>query len=547
MINPLDGGSYTLGKTDYDDPAVTISAVGSWDDDEGISGDTPSGWLELPLIAKVRYPSDTNGYNVPFSSRQSSYPLVLVMHGRHGSLPSNHEGYTDLISNLATHGIIAVSINANPLADIDGRQDTYANVILSHITHLLTKNLVSDMFRGKIDFTRIALVGHSRGGEGVVKAGIFVNEVWGQFGFQVKAIVSLAPTDFSGTSPDPLVIRNSKFLCMYGTNDGDVYAGRHSSSSFLGSGFRIYDRAEVEKSMIFIEGATHNRFNTEWGTEGLVDISSPKILSDVQHRLLLRGYVTAFMQTHLLDMSEQHEFFTKSLALPGLNTIKSHFQYQPDLRTIIDNFEGNIDIGQNTLGGSVDATDVQIDENELGELDVHSPHQTRGLILEWNGNTGNYHTVIPTGLDQNIADFKYLSFRISRTVENNVQPINSQKYDFSVKLHTDVGDSRSLRVCNYGGIPESYKPEWADWFTNNYPDSEDNLKTAALKTIRIPLQSFYPQNPFLFLWRFLRFVFNLFGFTKDPPKDPTKILGISFKFDQSTPGAVLIDDIELTE
>ncbi|MCK9593113.1 MAG: hypothetical protein M0Q91_13995 [Methanoregula sp.] len=525
--DPSMPGSFAVGQTSFDGGAVDIDAIGVWSPyGPDPLGATPSGTLSLPRIAEVRYPADVNGVDVPVSLAETNYPVVVVMHGMHTTADPSYLGYNYLLDHLASHGFIAVSIDCNVINAIVGMQDTRGHAILKHLELLQDKNTVPGLFQNKIDMSRIGIMGHSRGGDGVVQAEIF-NQSLGA-GWNIKAIVALAPTDFSGTSLTPLNLATSKFLCIYGSNDGDVWGGSNPSTAYTGTGFRFYDRATIEKAMVFIYGATHNRFNTQWGTEWKVDASSPKVLSEDQHHFLLNGYMTAFMQAHLQDRTEQLDYFNGELRIPQVASVDVHTQYRPSSQCLtLDNFESVPALNQNSLGGIVTYTnlDGQPQEDPLGVIDPNSPHQTRGIRIKWNVSSATYQSEIPpVGSERNISGFNFMSLRISQKVGSPANPVD-QLQDLSVRLTTaNGGNSRAVRVGYFGTIPFPYKPEY---ITSKDSDEGPNTK-AALKTIRIPLHA----------W-------TIKALTA-PIVDLTNIESIAFEFNSKPMGEVEIDDIEFT-
>ncbi len=526
----LPGTQFKAGKTTYDEPAVTIPAVGVWCDWEPdcIWGDTPDQELSLPLRAEVRYPADEVGNDVSVSEIYEKYPLIVVMHGMHTSADPSYEGYTYLLDHLATHGYIAVSIDCNVINDINGNQDTRGYAMLEHLLLLQSMNDNPGLFEGKIDMDKILIMGHSRGGDGVVQAEIY-NQTLG-YGFNILGVVALAPTDFSGTSPNPLILTTSKFLCIYGSNDGDVRGKEGPATQYTGTGFRFYDRATVEKAMVFIYGATHNRFNTEWDIEWRVDTSSPKVLSRGIHELLLCGYMTAFAQYCLHDLTEQIDYFTGELKIPQVAEVEVHSQYRPitSMRHTVDHFEIYPELDKNSLGGDVTYNNLAgtPEENLLGALNINSPHQTRGLKLKWNNTTATYQTKIPLPEEQrNISEYKFMSFRVTQTVDPDANP-QDQPQDFYVRLSTaNGGNSRAVRVGYFQTIPYPYKPEFVasvDW-------EEGHCTKSAMKTVRIPLHAWTIKS------------------LSAPKVDLANVESITFEFLWTLKGEILIDEIEFTK
>jgi len=537
----IPGTLFAVGQTTFNEPAVTIPATGVWypiawdtwdGNQDGIIGNTLSGTLDLPLIAEVRYPADTNGENVDVSAVQSNYPVVVIMHGQHITADPSYQGYTYLLDHLASHGFIAVSIDCNEINAISGMQDTRGHAMLEHLALLQAKDTNPGLFQGKIDMTKIGVMGHSRGGDGVVQAEIY-NQALG-LGWNINAIVALAPTDFSGTSPSPLNLSTSKFLCIYGANDGDVWGGSNPSTQYTSTGFRFYDRATVEKSMVFIYGATHNRFNTEWGTESKVDTSSPKILSMTQHENLLKGYMTAFMQVHLLGRTEQNDYFTGELRIPSVSTVEVHAQYRPPSNLTLDDFETEPALDTSSLAGNASLTgnityanlDGPPEEDVMGTIDPHSPHQTRGLRLKWNALTATYQSEIPlVGTQRNVSARQFLSFRVTQKVAPSPNPVD-QVQDLRVRLTTaGGGNSRAIRPGYFASIPYPYKPEY---IASKDADEGPNTK-AAMKTVRIPLYAWTTK------------CLNI------PMVDLTNVESVTFEFSHNPAGELEFDDIEFTD
>jgi hypothetical protein len=351
--------------------------------------------------------------------------------------------------------------------------------------------------------------------------------------FAIKGVIPLAPTDFTGTGATPIVLSTSKLLVVYGGNDGDVWGGANPSASFAGTGFRFYDRATVEKAHVFIPHATHNRFNTLWGTEGKVDSSSPLVLDATTHHKLLVGYMTAFLEVHIEGKAEQNDYMKGEIKLPQAAGVEVHTQYRPDPaaappRRTLDDFETNPAPALSSLGGAV--TFANIDggapqEGTLGSLDAFSPQQTRGMRLKWSANTATYRSEIPlSGTQRNLSGFGFLSFRVTQVANSPANPANLPQ-DLYVMLTTaGGGPSRAVRAAFFRNIPYPYKPEYAtNWNGNEVPNTK-----SALTTVRIPLHAWTVKA------------------LSAPIVDLTNVESIGFDFMATNSGELEIDDIELT-
>ncbi|WP_328327777.1 hypothetical protein OHA70_01825 [Kribbella sp. NBC_00382] len=276
-------------------------------------GATDKYWLNAPLGPKLavdpgaagKYQVDTAEYNLGdeavylpglghkseiagkvYSPRGAigTRPLVIFLHGRHEScygdagdpeipwpcakgqkpVPS-YRGYDGPAEALAGHGYQVVSISSNAINGWDSRSfdqgaQARAELILDHL-HLWKKwatvgsGPFGRKFVGRIDFTNIGLMGHSRGGEGVARAAVLNADRGGKYG--IRAVLPLAPTDFARATVPGVAMSVILPYC-----DGDV-------SDLQGQKFYDDTRYSVTgdpaaRSTVLVMGANHNFFNTEW-------------------------------------------------------------------------------------------------------------------------------------------------------------------------------------------------------------------------------------------------------------------------------------------
>ncbi|MBZ5738663.1 hypothetical protein [Nocardioides mangrovi] len=203
-------------------------------------------------------------------------PLVLFLHGRHSvcydprdpddwggddwpckapyaEIPSQL-GYDYIQQVLASQGYATVSvrvngINAQDWRLDDGGADARAQIVEAHLDHW------ADLAAAhQVDLSRVVLVGHSRGGEGVDRASL---EIPLSAPYTIVGQVLIAPTDFAAqTAPYVPTVTLLPFC------DGDV-------SDLQGQQFTDNNRDLAAddtsfKSSVLVMGANHNFFNTEW-------------------------------------------------------------------------------------------------------------------------------------------------------------------------------------------------------------------------------------------------------------------------------------------
>jgi dienelactone hydrolase len=481
-----------IGQHSYNDGTVQVPST-----DAG-----PQPTDALPLTAVVRYPAQVSGIDAPLAA--GAFPLVVVMHGNSG-MQTSYLGYNYLLDHLAGHGFIAVSI----YAPVGVMIETRARAILQHLSLMAQKNTAPGLFHNHVDLTRIGIAGHSRGGEAVVRASrINVSE---GLGWDLRAAVSIAPTDYHHHG-DPFV----PLLVVYGSNDGDVSGAWPDRTCF-----NIYDEAGKPRSFVFVYGATHDGFNTEWASSGfeysleIAPSDLPKLISQTDHENVAKGYVAGFFQLHLQGRAEQVEYFQGLLKPTLVASIAIHNSHQAPGGLLLDNFE-QLDAATNTLGGAVTTSALPSppDENQLHALDAHSPHVTAGGRLGWNSVAGKYVSTLPAA-QQDVSAFVALAFRVTQKYGSLQNPPN-QPQDFSVRLADLDGRSRAIRVSVFTDVPFPYERGHVA-----------RIKSA-LKTVRIPLASFTIAN------------------LGADNVDITRLHAVSFEFDARPTGEVEIDEIEFT-
>jgi hypothetical protein len=292
----------------------------------------------------VYYPAEDDGKDTPFNSRLAArgrVPIVVIAHGNHDPADPSYLGYDYFQSALAKMGMIAVSVDCNALngwasgvANIEDRAD----LIIDSIKFF--QGLDADpasRFFGKIDFARLGLMGHSRGGDAVVT----VPTVIALPGVGIRAVLALAPTNFrfwAGMS----TIRPQRyaFMTLLPAGDGDVVDN---------NGAQFYDQASPDpyKSQLYVHFTCHNLFNRQWTLDEGV---GPPRVSRADHERILTAYGCAFFRSRLLGHATQ--LFLEGTVKPGGGVLHQHVYLsfmRQEQRTIDAHEDGN-GIGLNALG-----------------------------------------------------------------------------------------------------------------------------------------------------------------------------------------------------
>ncbi len=500
---------------------------------------------------RIMYPAQSGSTTSPpaVSSTHPTYPVALFEHGRHhncddnGSAPGgvgsyeppgscavanripSHQGYDYIMSRLASHGIIAVSIDTAEIQHDQGtwNYDVRGRLILKWLDilrdwHLNGTDPWGGIFSGKLDLTKVALSGHSRGGEGVVAAE-HLNDTW-PTPHSIVAINAIAPTDQNSLAGISYVPDEAAYYLTLGARDGDVSSMQ---------GLRTYDRAypqgapnRDDKTLATIYGANHNYFNTIWtdatalgspnpwasavddGTHwGVVAAPGEYVMTAADQRQAALTTVAAFFRRYLqrhLDPSldAYKEIFTGRVKPAAVQNDKVYWTYQDKERLAVDDFEQrppNVD--ENSLcdpvtticGGTSYTGFSAIAEalltNWVGASDYTTPpalpsqdssfyHDTLGLKLSWTG-AGTYETNLPGGLD--VSAYTHLTFRAAKKVTGAVTA------GPGVNLFVDVEDGGGTRAA------------WVFRTDQLDPIPHPYLRTSAsnqalLTGVRIPLRKF---------------------------------------------------------
>ncbi|RCG25947.1 hypothetical protein DQ384_31080 [Sphaerisporangium album] len=162
----------------------------------------------------------------------------------------------------ARGGLVLDTLRMLKKADAGERvvyHDAFTNRDVS-LDQALTGDITPRDLVGRLDLGDVGIMGHSRGGEGVVAASTLNDAlpVWQQFG--IKAVLPLAPVDY-----DRISLPNVATATILPYCDGDVenLMGQHivddSRHSFGDN---------VLRSAVLVMGANHNYFNTIWTPGG---------------------------------------------------------------------------------------------------------------------------------------------------------------------------------------------------------------------------------------------------------------------------------------
>jgi len=250
---------------------------------------------------------------------EGPFPVILMSHGSHSNDDESKRfdtGFDYLVEALAAKGFIAISLDLSKpyiwkYGDNDDREKSI-HVALDHFDQLL-KAVNGEAvgypvdLSGKLDLTKIGLLGHSRGGETVLD----IASALEQRGYPTSAIMSIAPTFFFPDRTWP----KADVAILVPEYDGDVV----NLDGYLMLE-ALDNNTDGHHALVLLRRANHNYFNRNIERNDAQMMASEFPIENQ----LMREEQEAF----LVQMSS--EFFTDSLMGRNPKQIFGFKHAQPD-------------------------------------------------------------------------------------------------------------------------------------------------------------------------------------------------------------------------
>ncbi|HSM05038.1 MAG TPA: hypothetical protein VK858_10440 [Longimicrobiales bacterium] len=568
-------------RTDSVDASKLVDLGGSADERNDYWGFTPEGF---PINARVWHP-DGDG---PF-------PLVLVVHGNHDPEDYSDPGYDYLGELLASRGFILASVDMNFInGGIREENDGRGWLLLKHLQAWRGFNEEpGNPFEGRVDMTRISVMGHSRGGEAVGHAAAFNRldrypddaSLEFDFGFDIRSIVAIAPVDGQYLPTGRKVpVEDVSYLVFHGSHDGDV-------TSF--HGLRQWERVQFTnpgadrfKTAIYMYRANHGQWNSVWNNKDngprsgrILDLRY--LVPPEDQRRMAEIYITAFLETTLLGeerwkpLFRDHRVIGEWLPETMYVTRMQHASFRR-----LAGFEEDIDVTSGTGAGVTlqgDSLETWAEETlplrSRNRANTSASQENQAVRLGWNnriagpdttrfGPPARYAVQLPPGLARAWAlgagHSVTLALAATTSTPGPREDPDSPDEDEADEAQADEGQGGGGAGRGGGSRPdEDDEPPPIDLSVE--------ISDGQGRSARVPLSRYGPiRRPLdITIWRrqdqeddafadrsevvLQGFEIPLADFlAEEPALDLASLGAVTLVFDRSPAGEVLVDDIGIS-
>jgi len=452
----------------------------------------------LPLNAKVWMP-DGDG----------SFPIVLIVHGNHTAGIRSYEGYDYLGELLASRGIIAVSVdqtflNISFVYDammLDALQDEVgvrAFILLEHLMQWYNWNSDhSHIFFNRVDFERIALIGHSRGGEASALAAAFADlghypgngHVIFDYPFSINTVIGIAPThSMYKPAGVELSLSGVNYLAIHGGHDMDAF-------SFEGAD--MYRRVDVSKrgikARVWMQHANHGQFNSIWGRNDLPGLwnmtANRRLLMPIdEQQMAAKVFISAFLEAALHGRQEYTALFRYfAYGAEWLPPTWYITDFVDSNMVLLDNFEHGFNLGVST-SGLVTYSSQGFDRWTITALPSKRDSNNRVLRLQWGSGEQieRFGSHIPVFRMCFAQDTLFAGDNLYVSLSSGNTNANDPNVSFQIRLTDSAGNASTMHINDFGGV---VNPIDAPIFTPLYL-SFIGRSEPVLKMVRIPTERF---------------------------------------------------------
>jgi hypothetical protein len=402
-------------------------------------------------------------------------PLVVVSHGwTHSYLWYGHIG-----QHLASHGYIVMAHGNDVGNGNAAATHTASTTTLTNTDYLIGNQATIEggVLDGHIDDHRIVWIGHSTGGEGVVRAytrlrtGDYVPQHYGAG--DVVLVSSIAPVSFlPRTLVSPLDVNYHMFV---GGADTDVSGAPLPSYT---QPISIYERARGNRQLIYVQGAGHADFHDGGGSSWAF---GPALIGRAATHTVVRGYYLPLVELYTKGNVAALDFFTRTyedfhpVGIPAHVVIANEYKDADASGTFtIDDYQGGLAVGTSSSGGAVSSDVEQLAEGLMQDLDGSfawtgtqpsngmtrvrfADDDARSAVFDWPPGGPRFYELEVVPAERDFSDREFLSFRACQGTRHPETDALDAPLSFTAALRDGGGVSSAIDFGVYGRITRPYE------------------------------------------------------------------------------------------
>ncbi len=501
-IDGITPGNYTVntfiyGGTGMDDAEVVDLTMYAKEAD-GLLG-----WYRKSILQMDLKEAEVKGM-IWYPNEVNDCPVLFIIHGNHAISETSYDGYAYLGEYLASYGYMVVSVDENILNTLSSENDARAVLLLENmefIEECIQKSEHALFQKG--DFTKIALAGHSRGGEAAGISYLF-NELEHysengmrrmNYDFSIQSIIEIAPSvDQFQPADHSVILQDVNFLLLQGAYDQDI-------AGFMG--MTQYENVKFTrnewyfKSSIYIENANHGQFNSKWGRYDMTFpysmwLNVKNLMKEEEQQQIAKTMIKAFLDVTLKkDLTNQELFVDYKQYEQILPDVRYVQQYSDSADLFLCDFEEDEDLTTGSVEGvSIQAYHVGIwaeMTEEYSNLGFTKKRQNHVMKLKW---TNREDPFISIAIPQTDVNGKIFTFLVANADVETTEDAYFKSLDLEMRIKDESGKQASIILSEEKGIlpPIPVRLAKLQFITKEY-----EYKVTP-QTVRISFEDFQKEN-----------------------------------------------------
>jgi hypothetical protein len=355
--------------------------------------------------------------------------------------------------------------------------ETASTTTLTNTDYFLGKLgvIAGGVLAGHVDADRILWIGHSRGGEGVVRA--YDRLVTGEYAprhfgaANIVLVSSIAPTDFFGLArSNP---HGVDYHMWVGSADSDVTGAPGCGPC---QSYHLFERAQGRRAAITLHGAGHGAFHDGGGN---LFADGPCLLNRLTTHTIMGGYLLPLARWFVDGdpasrdfLWRQYEEFRPIGAPPGDATgdpcVTVNLEFKEERRAhdfVVHDWEsggGNLSSSGAAVSWTVDqVVEGRLQDGNQGLVWLDSDPMngmtrsrlnelgSHGMVLEWSQPSELRFEIV--SCESDLSDNGWLSFRACQAARHPWTRREEGDLSFSLRLVDAAGVSQAISLAAYGG------------------------------------------------------------------------------------------------